>query len=105
MEYKRNKKKFNLKQQYENALTLQERKRKFQTDKKNSSINKAVWNSKRKKWVHPFTQKGCIQPTVQEVVIDLKDKNCETKEFKSATKFVSRCLEKLNKGDFDIEEN
>ena len=42
---------------------------------------------------------------MREVLIDLKYENCETKEFKSATKFVSRCLEKLNKGDFDTEEN
>ena len=49
MKNKRNKKKFNLKQQYEIVLTLQERKRKFQKDKKDLSINKAVWKSKRKK--------------------------------------------------------
>ena len=49
MENKRNKKKFNLKQQYEIALTLQERKRKFQKNTKDPSINKAVWKSKRKK--------------------------------------------------------
>ena len=49
MKNKRNKKKFNLKQQHEIVLTLQERKRKFQKDKKDLYINKAVWKSKRKK--------------------------------------------------------
>ena len=65
---KRNKKRFNLKQQYEIKRNL----RKI----RNPSINKAVWNSKRKKWVHPFTQKGYFQPTVREVFINLKDENC-----------------------------
>ena len=85
------------------ALTLQERKQKFK--KRCFPINKAVWNSKRKKLVHSFTQKGYIQPRLRKVFTDLKDGCCGTKEIKSVTKFVSRCLEKLNKGDYDIEEN
>ena len=100
MEYKRNKKMFNLKQRYKITTTLQEIKRKFEEDK-DPSINKTIW----KKLIHPFTKKEYIQPTMWAVYIDLKDENCDTKVFKSATKFDSRCLEKLNKGDFDIEEN
>lgn len=55
--------------------------------------------------VHSFTQKGYIQSRLRKVSIDLKDGSYGTKEFKSVTKFVSRCLEKLNKGDYDIEGN
>ena len=105
MEYKKSKKKFSLQDQYKIATTLQERKRKFEEDKNNPSINKAVWNAKRKKWVYPFTQKGYIQPTVREIFTDLKEEKCDTVDFKSATKFVSRCLQKLDNGDFDAEEN
>ena len=35
----------------------------------------------------------------------LKDEKSDTNDFKSTTKFVSRCLEKLQKGDFALEEN
>ena len=35
----------------------------------------------------------------------MKNETCESKEFKSATKFVVRCLAKLDKGDFEIEGN
>ena len=31
--------------------------------------------------------------------------NCNSKEFQSATKLVSRCLEKFGKGEFNIEGN
>ena len=64
-----------------------------------------MWNAKRKKWVYPFTQKGFIQPLVQETFTDLKEERYDTVDFKSATKFVSRCLEKLDRGKFDTEEN
>ena len=54
MEYKNNKKKFTLyDDQRRIGLVVQERKRKFEEDKKNPEVNKAVWNNKRKKWVHP----------------------------------------------------
>ena len=29
----------------------------------------------------------------------------DSKDFKRTTKFVSRCLEKLEKGEFDLEKN
>ena len=35
----------------------------------------------------------------------MKDEQCDSADFKSATKFVARCLDKLEKGLFDIEEN
>ena len=105
MEYKKSKKKFSLYDQKRIALAVQERKRKYEEDKKNPQINKTIWNEKRKKWVHPFTQTGYIQPTVRKVFIDLKDEKSDTNDFKSATKFVSRCLEKLQRGEFALEEN
>ena len=42
---------------------------------------------------------------MREVFTDLNDKRCDTADFKSATKFVSRCLEKLVRDEFDAEEN
>ena len=63
-----------------------------------------MWNAKRKKWVYPFTQKGFIQTTVRQTFTDLKEEICDTKDFKSASKFVSRCLERLDRGEFDAEE-
>ena len=78
MEYKKSKKKFSLYDQKRIALAVQERKRKYEEDKKNPEINKATWNEKRKKWVHPFTQTGYIQPTVRKVFIDLKDETLTT---------------------------
>ena len=36
---------------------------------------------------------------------DLTDEPSDSKDFKSATKFVSHCLEKLQKGEFDLEQN
>ena len=36
---------------------------------------------------------------------DLIDEPSDSKDFKSATKFVSRCLEKLEKAEFDLEES
>ena len=73
--------------------------------RKTKKLNKAIWNEKRKKWVHPLTQTGYIQPTVRKVFIDLKDEKSDTNYFKSAKKFVSRCLEKLQRGEFALEEN
>ena len=58
-----------------------------------------------KKRVDPFTQRGYIQPIVREVFKDLTDEPSDSKDFKSAAKFVSWCLEKLKKGEFDLEEN
>ena len=49
--------------------------------------------------------KGYIQPIVREVFKDLTDEPSGSKDFKIATKFVSRYLEKLEKGEFDLEEN
>ena len=36
---------------------------------------------------------------------DLKDEKSDTNDFKSERKFVIRCLEKLQRGDFALEEN
>ena len=62
-------------------------------------------NEKRKKWVRLFTQSGYIQPTVREVFIDRKYEKSDTDDFKRATEFVSRCLEKLPRSEFALEEN
>ena len=63
-----------------------------------------MWNAKRKKWVYPFAQKGFIQTTARQTFTDLKEEICDTKDFKSGSKFVSRCLERLDRGEFDAEE-
>ena len=97
MEYKKNFKKFNLQDQKSIGVKVQEKKRKYEKDQKNPAINKAVWNAKRRKWVHPFTQRGYIQPTVREVFEDLTDEPSNSKDFKTAIKFVNCCLEKLEK--------
>ena len=91
MEYRKKKRKF----------TLNE----VRADKKDPKINEAVWNEKKRRWVHPFTQTGYIQPFVRSYFADMKTENCNSKEFRSATKFVSRCLEKFEKGEFNIERN
>ena len=105
MEYKKNKKKFNLLDQQKIAVHLQDRKRKYEADKNDPAINKSVWNEKRRKWVNPFNQTGYIQPSVRELFIDLRNEKCDNVQFKSATKFVVRCLQKLETGEFDIEGN
>ena len=64
-----------------------------------------MWNAKEKKWFYPFTQKGFIQTTVREIFTDLKEERCYTADFKSATRFVSRCLEKLDRGEFHDDQN
>ena len=97
MEYKKIFKKFNLQDQKCIGVKVQEKKRKYEKDQKNPAINKAVWNAKRRKWVHPFTQRGYIQPTVREVFEDLTDEPSNSKDFKTAIKFVSCCQEKLEK--------
>ena len=82
------------------------KKEKIWREEENPGINKAIWNEKRKKWVYLFfTQTGYIQQTVAEVFIDLKDEKSDTKDFKSATIFVPCCVEKLQIGDFALEEN
>ena len=52
-----------------------------------------------------FNPKGYIQPIVRDVFKDLTGELSASKDFKIATKFVSRYLEKLEKGEFDLEEN
>ena len=97
------KKVFNSKDQYKIAITLKKRKRKSEANKSNPLINKAVWNAKRKKRVYPFTQNRFIQPTVPEILTDVKEETCDTTDFKSASKFVSRCLEKLDRGELMLK--
>ena len=46
-----------------------------------------------------------IQPTVSEVFKVLTDETSNSKDFKSAAKFANHCLEKLEKGEFDLDEN
>ena len=70
MIYHKNEKRFNLQDQKSIGVKIQERKRKYEEDKKNPTINKAVGNTKRRKWVHPLTQGGYIHPTVREVFKD-----------------------------------
>ena len=95
----KNKKSFSLYDQKRIALIVQERKRRYEAEKKNPEINKAILNEKRKKWVHPITQTGYNQPKVRQVFIDLIN------DFKNATKFVSCSLEKLQRGEFALKEN
>ena len=102
MEYK---KKINLQDQKSIGVKVQRRKRKYEEDKKNPANNKAVWNAKRRKRVHRFTQRGCIQHNTREVFKDLTDEPSDSKDFKSTTNFVSSCLETLEEGKFDLEKN
>ena len=67
------------------VLTVYKRKRKYEEEKKNPEINKTIWNSKRKTWVHPFTQIGYIQPAVKEVFSDLKGEKSDYNNLKRAT--------------------
>ena len=57
-----------------------------------------MWNAERRNF-------PCyIQPTVKEVFKDLTDEPNDTKDFKSAAKLISRCLEKLEKGDLTLRK-
>ena len=68
---------------------------KYEEEKINIELIKAIWNEKRKKWEHSFTQTMYIQTTVTEVFIDLNHETNDTANFKSVTKFEPCCLEKL----------
>ena len=103
--YRTMKKKFPLKDQKVIGKLVLERKRKFEADKKKPEINKSVWNEKRKKWVSPFAKTGFIQPSVRVIFPDLAKDKCDAADFKSATKFLSRCMEKYERRDLDAEEN
>ena len=99
------KNKFSLKEQKHIGEYVKKRKRKHEEDLRNPEVNKSVWNPKRKRWTKPLTQVGFIQPAVRELFSNLKEAKSDDKEFKSATKYVSRCLEKLEQGKFDIAGN
>ena len=81
------------------------KKAKYEADKNHPSINISVWSENKRKWMHPFTQTGFINPFVGEFFVDLMNEKSNSKEFKSAAKFVARCLDKLEGGDFSIEGN
>ena len=81
------------------GVKIQERNRKYEEDKKNPAINKLC--GMRNEEIFPCY----IQPTVKEVFKDLTGEPNDTKDFKSAAKLISRCLEKLEKSEFDLEEN
>ena len=99
------KSKFPLSEQKVIGEFLQAKRAKFEQDKRNPEINKAKYSRKAKKWVHPFSQKGYIQPSVCEIFQNLNDTKCDEKVFVSATKFVKRCLDKVEDGTFDVEGN
>ena len=42
---------------------------------------------------------------MREIFTDLKEEIRHTADFKLATEFVSRCLKKLDRGEFDAEKN
>ena len=63
-----------------------------------------MWSEIKRKWVNPFTQTGYINPFVCGYLVDFKNEKSDSKEFKSAGKFVRR-LDKLERGDFFIEGN
>ena len=80
------------------GVKIQERNRKYEEDKKNPAINKLC--GMRNEEIFPCY----IQPTVKEVFKDLTDEPNDTKDFKSAAKLISRCLEKLEKGDLTLRK-
>ena len=55
--------------------------------------------------VNSFTQTGYINPFICEYLVDLKNEKSDSKEFKSAAKFATRYLEKLEKSDLFIKGN
>ena len=105
MEYNAKKRKFTLAEQEKIGNELKAKKAKCEADKNDPSINKSVWSENKKKRVHPFTQTGYINPFVREFFVDWKNEKSDFMEFKSAAKFVTRCLDKIERGDFSIEGN
>ena len=89
MEYRKKKRKFTLNEQKITGEQLKAKKAKYEADKKDPKINKAVWNEKMRRWVHPFTHTGYIQPFVCSCFADMKTEKCNSTEFRSATEFVS----------------
>ena len=62
IEYKnKNKNSLSLYNQKRISLIVLERKRKYEEEKKNPRINKAIWDEKKKKWVYPSAQTGYIR--------------------------------------------
>ena len=55
--------------------------------------------------VNSFTQTGYINPFICEYLVDLKNEKSYSKEFKSAAKFATRYLEKLEKSDLFTKGN
>ena len=55
--------------------------------------------------VNSFTQTGYINPFICEYLVDLKNEKSDSKEFKSAAKFATRYLEKLEKSDLFTKGN
>ena len=98
MEFKKNKRKFNLYQKDEVGRIGVERKSKHEQQ------SKEVWNEKRKKWTDPASQTGYIGPTVREIFSDMKDEPHDSKDFQACYKFVRRCIHQ-KEGVFDIEGN
>ena len=95
MEYRKKKRKFTLNEQKIIDEQLRAKKAKYEADKKDPKINKAVWNEKKRRWVHPFTPTGYIKPFVCSYFADMKTENSYSKEFRSATKFVKSILRKF----------
>ena len=89
MQYRGKKRKFSLAEQKNIADELKAKKAKYEEDKNNPKVNKSVWSENKRKWLNPFTQTRHINLFVCEYFVDLKNEKSDSKEFRSAARFVS----------------
>ena len=64
-----------------------------------------MWSENKRKGTNPLTKTGYISLFLYKHFVDLKNKKSDWVEFKSAAKFVTRCLDKVERGDVFIEGN
>ena len=91
MQYTGKKRKFSLAEQKNITDELKAKKAKYEEDKNNLKVNKSVWSENKRKWLNPFTQIGHINPFVCQYFVDLTNGKSDSKEFRSAARFVSSC--------------
>ena len=91
MQYTGKKRKFSLAGQKIIADELKAKKAKYEEDKNNLKVNKSVWSENKRKWLNPFTQTGHINPFACQYFVDLTNEKSDSKEFRSAARFVSSC--------------
>ena len=78
MEFKKNKRKFILKEKEKVGTIALQRKGQFKEDEKDPVKSGSYFNAKRKKWINPLSQKGFIGTTVREVFVWLTNPKVQT---------------------------